>query len=98
MLSGQTHKVFSSVVITYGDQLWQTTVETEVTFTNLNKTIIQNYCRTKEPLGKAGAYAIQGLGGSLVETIKGSYTNVVGLPLYETRQLLDQVSIRHTLA
>lgn len=97
-LSGQTHKVFSSVVIAYGEQLWQTTVETEVTFTNLNKTIIQNYCRTKEPLGKAGAYAIQGLGGSLVETIKGSYTNVVGLPLYETRQLLDQVSIRHTLA
>lgn len=96
-LSGQTHHVYSSVVITFGEQLWQRTVETEVTFGNLNKTIIQNYCRTKEPLGKAGAYAIQGLGGSLVTSIDGSYTNVVGLPLFETRQLLEQASIKHAL-
>ncbi|GAA0200678.1 nucleoside triphosphate pyrophosphatase YhdE [Kangiella japonica] len=96
-LSGQTHHVYSSVVITHGEQLWQTTVKTEVTFSNLSKTIIQNYCRTKEPMGKAGAYAIQGLGGSLITTINGSYTNVVGLPLYETRQLLEQASIKHAL-
>ena len=96
-LSGQTHHVYSSVVLAYGDQLWQSTVETEVTFAKLSKTIIQNYCRTNEPMGKAGAYAIQGLGGSLVETINGSYTNVVGLPLFETRQLLEQASIKHAL-
>lgn len=96
-LSGQSHTVLSSVVIATPQQQWQTTVETEVVFATLSQRLIESYCQTQEPLGKAGGYAIQGLGGCLVETIRGSYTNVVGLPLYETRLLLEQAGIRFTL-
>ncbi|WP_223669408.1 Maf family protein [Kangiella shandongensis] len=96
-LSGQPHTVLSSVVIATSQQQWQTTVETEVTFATLSEQLIERYCQTQEPLGKAGGYAIQGLGGALVETIRGSYTNVVGLPIYETRLLLEQAGIRYAL-
>ena len=96
-LSGQQHQVLSSVVILLGDDIWQSTVETEVTFAKLTVSSIESYCRTEEPLGKAGGYAIQGLGGSLIESIKGSYTNVVGLPIFETRQLLEKANVRYAL-
>lgn len=97
-LSGVTHRVLSSVVIALKEELLQTTVDTEVTFARLNSDVINRYCKTQEPLGKAGGYAIQGIGGSLIERINGSYTNVVGLPVYQTRQLLEQAQIDFALA
>lgn len=97
-LSGERHLVMSSVVIAVEDTFLQTTVETEVQFAALKEKTIRAYCQTQEPLGKAGGYAIQGLGGSLIETIKGSYTNVVGLPIYETRQLLEQAKVQFALS
>ncbi|GAA4362948.1 Maf family protein [Kangiella marina] len=97
-LSGQKHKVLSSVVLMVGEEPLQTTVETEVTFAPLKQQTIEAYCQTQEPLGKAGGYAIQGLGGSLIESISGSYTNVVGLPVYQTRQLLEQAKVQFALS
>lgn len=102
-LSGQQHTVMSSVALltadeTTPDEILQVTVVTEVWFAQLSDEVIANYCRSQEPLGKAGGYAIQGLGGCLIEKINGSYTNVVGLPLYETRQLLEKANIHFALS
>jgi septum formation protein len=64
-------------------------IKTEVTFKALSKTEIQAYWLTGEPQDKAGSYGIQGIAGQFVKTINGSYSAVVGLPLYETAQLLN---------
>ncbi|MBZ0266975.1 Maf family protein, partial [bacterium] len=66
-------------------------VSTHVKFHDVTDEEIARYVATKEPFGKAGAYAIQGLGGLLVESIRGDYTNVVGLPLGATMDLLEEV-------
>jgi septum formation protein len=91
-LSGRTHFVFSAISIR-GAQHWQAVSMTEVTFRSLSETEIMAYWHTGEPLDKAGSYAIQGLGGLFVESIKGSYSGVMGLPLYETAGLLAKQGI-----
>lgn len=97
-LSGHTHQVFSGVSLCYQDKtIWQVS-KSDVTFSQLTEQTIDAYCATKEPLGKAGSYAIQGIAGSFVNGINGSYSGIVGLPLYETRILLDQMQIRHLLS
>lgn len=68
-------------------------IETQVQFKPLTLDEIKRYWHTGEPCDKAGSYAIQGLGGQFVTTINGSYSAVVGLPLYETAQLLAQVGL-----
>ena len=97
-LSGERHTVMSSVVLAVNGDFLQKTVETNVVFAALKEKTIEAYCQTQEPLGKAGGYAIQGIGGSLIESISGSYTNVVGLPVYETRQLLEQAKVQFALS
>lgn len=92
-LSGQTHQVMSSVVIYNGIQLLQRLVVTNVHFNTLAKTAIEHYIASKEPFGKAGAYAIQGFGAIFIDRIVGSYSNVVGLPLTETAELLTHFNI-----
>ena len=72
-------------------------IETQVQFKPLTVEEIKAYWHTGEPSDKAGSYAIQGVGGQFVTTIHGSYSAVVGLPLYETVQLLDQVGIPSSL-
>ena len=72
-------------------------VETEVEFITLSDEISAAYLDTTEPWDKAGAYGIQGLAGAFVRSIKGSYTNVVGLPLCETWQLLSASNIATAL-
>jgi septum formation protein len=91
-LSGQTHLVFSALSLR-GHQHWQALSVTEVTFRQLSESEIVTYWQTGEPVDKAGSYAIQGLGGVFVESIRGSFSGVVGLPLFETAELLTKQGI-----
>jgi septum formation protein len=89
LLSGRNHRVYSSVcLVTPKEAFRQRLVETRVRFKRLSKEDLEAYLASGEWRGKAGGYAIQGLGGSFVVKIVGSYTNVVGLPLQETIALL----------
>lgn len=91
-LSGYTHKVFSAVSLR-GKEHWQAVNITEVTFRKIAEAEMHAYWKSGEPADKAGSYAIQGLGGLFVESINGSYSGVVGLPLFETAQLLAKQGI-----
>jgi septum formation protein len=89
MLSGRSHCVYGGIcLIAPGGKKVSRMVMTTVYFKKLTKTEIQKYIETNEWCGKAGAYAIQGLASVFVRRINGSYSNVVGLPLYETASLL----------
>lgn len=93
LLSGNTHRVLSSVAIVQGESAQTRLSCTEVSFRSLSSTDIERYWASGEPCDKAGAYGIQGLGGALVTHISGSYTGVVGLPLAETVELLAAFGI-----
>lgn len=87
-LSGRRHRVTTSVCLRLGETLRQKTVETRVKVKRLSDAEFSAYIRSGEWRGKAGGYAIQGIGAALIPEIIGSYTNVVGLPLTETAGLL----------
>ena len=90
LLSGRTHRVYSGLcLITPSGKLRLRLVETRVRFKRLGRDELESYLASGEWRGKAGGYAVQGLAGSFVVKLVGSYTNVVGLPLYETVGLLD---------
>ncbi len=91
-LSGKTHQVLTAVSLR-GREHGQAVSITEVTFKELSKQEIEAYWRSGEPLDKAGSYAIQGKGGLFVASLTGSFSGVVGLPLFETAQLLSQQGI-----
>jgi septum formation protein len=91
-LSGRTHQVYSAISLR-GREHSQAVSITEVKFRRLTQQEILDYWYTGEPLDKAGSYAIQGLGGLFVESIVGSFSGVVGLPLFETAQLLSKQGI-----
>ena len=97
-LSGQTHQVMTAVAIMIDAELMTTVSITEVTFATLETPLIEAYLATDEPWDKAGAYGIQGIAGSFVRRINGSYSSVVGLPLCETRELLEGAGIRTRMA
>ncbi|HWF96901.1 MAG TPA: Maf-like protein [Xanthobacteraceae bacterium] len=89
LLSGRNHRVHSAVcLVTPNESFRQRLVETRVRFKRLSDEDIEAYLASGEWRGKAGGYAVQGIAGSFVVKIVGSYTNVVGLPLYETTTLL----------
>lgn len=89
LLSGRSHRVHTSVcLVTPKEAFRQRLVETRVRFKRLSEQDIEAYLASGEWRGKAGGYAIQGLAGSFVVKVVGSYTSVVGLPLYETISLL----------
>lgn len=90
LLSNQKHHVFTAVCIHWQNQIYHTLQTSTVTFASLSATQIAAYIATGEPLDKAGAYGIQGLGGILIKHISGSFTGIMGLPVYETIQLLSQ--------
>lgn len=92
-LSGRSHQVYSAVSLR-GDHHWQALSVSEVTFKPLRTEEIVAYWQTGEPCDKAGAYAIQGLASTFIESITGSFSGVMGLPLYETAQLLAKQGIR----
>ncbi len=95
LLSDSTHRVLTAVTLTRasptkGESLLE---ETRVTFRPLDQYLIDGYLDTGEPMDKAGAYGIQGMGAMLVRSISGSYTNVVGLPLCETVGMLERAGL-----
>ncbi len=92
-LSGGRHRVLSAVCLYAHGRYRDVLVETAVHFLQLTDELINAYVATGEPLDKAGAYGIQGLGAALVAGIEGSYTNVVGLPLAELRPLLEWAGV-----
>ncbi len=92
-LSGRKHLVLTSIAVQHHDQIWQTTQTSEVCFTALTPSAIHAYCATSEPYDKAGAYGIQGLAALFIEHIAGSHSGIMGLPLFETAQLLRQAGI-----
>ncbi|MCG7392642.1 Maf-like protein [Microvirga sp. ACRRW] len=90
LLSGRAHRVYTSIcLVTPKDSIRERLVETRVRFKRLSKEEFERYIASGEWRGKAGGYAIQGLAGTFVVKLVGSYTNVVGLPLYESVALLD---------
>lgn len=95
LLSGRRHRVLTAVVLTQadGDEPFELLCETSVWFRPLDAATINEYLATGEPMDKAGSYGIQGRGAMLVSSIEGSYTNVVGLPLAETIQLLAEARV-----
>jgi septum formation protein len=89
LLSGRRHRVHGAIALVSPDgQLMTRRVESQVAFKRLSEAELEAYLRTGEWQGKAGGYAIQGRAAALIRWISGSYSNVVGLPLFETVQLL----------
>jgi len=92
-LSGRSHRVLTAVaLIAKGRELTDLS-DSQVTFRALQEDEIQGYWETGEPMDKAGAYAIQGCGAIFVSDLRGSYSGVMGLPLFETGRLLDAAGI-----
>ncbi len=91
MLSGQTHRVLTAVALASGRKRVSAVSISQVTFAPMSLAEMKNYIATGEPMGKAGAYGVQGAAAAYISQIKGSYTGIMGLPLYETAQLLKQL-------
>lgn len=92
-LSGGVHQVLSAITVIDKGRMESCLVETQVRFRELSREECQRYWNTGEPRDKAGAYGIQGYGALLVASIEGSYSNVVGLPLFETAQMLGRFGV-----
>ncbi len=93
-LSGQTHHVYSSVaLVTKQDDISERLNITAVTFGVMPGEWIEQYCQGDEPMDKAGAYAVQGGAGQYIRRIEGSYSGVMGLPLFETAELLRRAGL-----
>lgn len=87
-LSGQTHTVQTAVVLFTNGQHYERISTTRVTFATLSDVDITDYVNSSEPWGKAGGYGIQGTAGRFIANINGSYSGVMGLPVFETAQIL----------
>ena len=96
-LSGRTHQVYTAVVVCRDDWVGKVCVDASVTFDALTDHQQACYWASGEGADKAGGYGIQGLAGTFVSELTGSYSAVVGLPMNETRQLLDQAGVPHRM-
>ena len=90
-LSGRTHQVLTAIAIGYQQQRLTACSISEVTFASMTAQQIDDYIASDEPMGKAGAYAIQGRAAAFINHIQGSYSGIMGLPLFETAALLQQI-------
>ncbi len=97
-LSGQTHQVYTGLCVMKGDTCLCESVSAHVTFRTLTEAEIDAYLKTGEPMDKAGAYGIQGLGGLFVRQIEGDYYAIVGLPLCRLSELLTALGQPSLLA
>jgi len=95
MLSGKVHEVLSSVAVTLkpDENPMVLTQVSEVQFADLSTEQMNAYIASGEPFGKAGAYGIQGIGGAFIPSIRGSYSGIMGLPIYETQLLLNRAHV-----
>ncbi|MDP2762425.1 MAG: Maf family protein [Sideroxyarcus sp.] len=92
-LSGRSHEVITAVAVTLGERTECLVVSTRIRFASLDEDRIRRYLLTGEAHGKAGSYGIQGHAAAFVEHLEGSYSGVVGLPLFETVELLKSFGI-----
>lgn len=93
-LSGRTHEVWSAVALVLpGGKLFERLNITRVTFSVLDRAWIESYCDNGEPMDKAGAYGVQGIAAQKISHMEGSYSGVMGLPLYETAEILQQAGV-----
>jgi septum formation protein len=90
-LSGHTHRVLTAVAVQHGDQRFTALSVSKVRFTPMSAAQIKAYADSGEPLGKAGAYAVQGRAAAFIAHISGSYSGIMGLPMFETAGLLRSV-------
>ena len=90
-LSGREHQVWTAVCVSLGGQMLEAAQRSDVRFKELSAQEIAAYIASGEPLDKAGAYGIQGIGGVFVAHLSGSFSGVMGLPVFETVQLLRQL-------
>jgi septum formation protein len=91
-LSGRTHQVLTAISLLHQDEVHEAVSESRVTLAPLTESEIERYWSTGEPADKAGGYAIQGLAAAFIARIEGSYSGIVGLPLFELSQLLKRAS------
>ncbi len=92
-LSGATHRVLTAVAVHTGRKRAAALSDSRVTFDKLTAAQIKSYVASGEPMGKAGAYAIQGRAAAWIAHISGSYSGIMGLPMYETAQLLADLDV-----
>ena len=92
-LAGRAHEVLTSVAVVQGERVKTCVNRSQLRFRDIRLKEAQAYWETGEPADKAGGYAIQGVGGIFVAELQGSYSGVVGLPLYETALLLREFGI-----
>jgi septum formation protein len=92
-LAGRTHEVLTAIALRHGGLLCEALCTSRVTFRAIGTEECRRYWASGEPAGKAGAYAIQGLGAVFVSRLDGSFSGVMGLPLYETAALLDAAGV-----
>ena len=90
-LSGQTHRVLTAVAVASGRRRSLSVSVSKVTFASMKLSEIKAYVATGEPFGKAGAYGVQGMAAAYISEMKGSYTGIMGLPLFETAELLKNI-------
>jgi septum formation protein len=94
LLSGNTHRVLTAVALQHGKRRHAALSVSRVRFAALTPRQIDAYVESGEPMGKAGAYAVQGRAAALIEHISGSYSGIMGLPMFETAQLLRLAGLR----
>lgn len=93
-LSGRSHQVLTSVALAGSCGLITQTVVSTVRFKAFDQSFAERYWASGEPNDKAGSYGVQGLGAVFIEHLEGSYSNVMGLPLFETAQMLETMGVR----
>ena len=93
-LSGTTHRVLTAVAVQGARRRLEAVSDSRVRFSPLTPARIRDYVATGEPLGKAGAYAVQGHAATFIEHLSGSYSGIMGLPVFETAALLRQVGFK----
>jgi septum formation protein len=91
LLSGKTHQVLTAVAVGHHRRIHLALSRSSVQFAPMTAADIQAYVDSHEPMGKAGAYAVQGRAGAFIQKISGSYSGIMGLPLHETTQLLQSI-------
>ena len=93
-LSGRSHRVLTAVAVSHGRRDLLLTQLSRVRFATLPQPVIDAYVASGEPFGKAGAYAVQGAIAGWIDRVEGSYSGIMGLPLYETTELLRTARVR----